>query len=306
MKNKIMIIFLMTTISLLASSIPSGWLNGMRVYKVKMNTISEDKIPMILYVYADWCGYCKKMNAKLSNKKVQEYLKGFTKIAINGGRKAKSDQLEYLMKYHGVSGFPTMLLVLPNGNTKRITISTEGTDKQFLNALKRKIGNRAYKMSRKGIKNANAKADFDEKEISDLYSNNGTKPMIIEFSDKVGETSNMRAYKVITEDSTAKFHNNTGDMYLAKNKFNLALNEYLESLKYDKKNQRSYYNLGRCYYLESKMVKGFNKLKKLKNAQRYLKAGESYSGNYLIEIQKTMKNVDKEMEKENKKYKVIK
>jgi hypothetical protein len=54
------------------------------------------------------------------------------------------------------------------------------------------------------------------------------------------------------------------------------------------------------------MVKGFNKLKKLKNAQRYLKAGESYSGNYLIEIQKTMKNVDKEMEKENKKYKVIK
>ncbi len=296
-------LFLITTLLSANASPPVDWYNNSFVYKNKIMTIKKDKVPMLLYVYANWCPYCKKMNTKLRNNKVREYLKGFTKIAINGGDKVKSMDVEKIMKKYKVTGFPSLVLIYPGGRYKKFYVDVKYSDSKFLKVLKRKIGKRAYRMSKKGNKFSKS----NNQEIADLYSNNGTKPKIIEISDEEGEHSGMRAYKVVTENSQAKFYNNTGDIYFSKGQYRKAKNEYFESLKYDKKNQRSYYNLARCYYVLSRKEKdGFRKLKFLKKAKIYAEIAIEYSGLYLQQSQKIKKQIEKAIKKENKKYKVIK
>ena len=149
--------------------------------------------------------------------------------------------------------------------------------------------------------------ELNKKEIAELYNNNGNKPKIIEISDEESEHTQMRAYKVITENPQAKFYNNTGDMYFNKGQYRKAKNEYFESLKYNKKNQRSYYNLTRVYYILSRKEKdSFRKLKFLKKADFYSDVAIGYSGIYLQDTKTIKKQIEKAIKKENKKYKVIK
>ena len=274
----ITILFLSSILAFANTTPPADWLNSSFAYKSKISTIKKDKIPIILYVYASWCPYCKKLNTELRNKEIREYLKGFTKIAVDGGLRHVDKTTDNIKNKYKITGFPTLLLIYPNKKYKKFYIPVELSDSKFLKALKRKIGQKAYKMSKKGIKNSGLK----KKEIADLYSNNGKTPKIIEISDKEGENSGMRAYKVITENPQAKFYNNTGDIYFKKGKYKKAKNEYFESLKYDKKNQRSYYNLARCYYILSRKQKdNFKRLKFLKKANIYVDIAINYSGLYL-------------------------
>lgn len=304
MKKILIAITLFTLLPfLIKANPPVNWLNGSWAYKTKIQTIKKDKVPIILYIYTTWCPYCKKMNKKLANSKVQDYLKGFTKIAINGGKKIKSKNVKKIMQKYKITGFPSLILIYPNGKYKNFYIKVELSDSNFIRVLKRKIGRKAYRMSKKG----NKISKLNKKEIAELYSNNGTKPKIIEISDEEGEHTQMRAYKVITEDPQSKFYNNTGDIYFNKGKYRKAKGEYFESLKYSKKNQRSYYNLARVYYILSRKEKdAFRKLKFLKKAKIYAEMATEYSGIYLENSKTIKKQIEKAIKKENKKYKVIK
>jgi len=303
MKKTLIIALFLISISIFSSSPPADWMNSSLVYKTEISSIKKNKIPMILYVYADWCPYCKKMNAKLRNSEVRKYLKGFVKIAINAGKKEKSRDIKKIMSKYHITGFPSLVLIYPSGKHKKFYTSVELSDKKFLWSLKKKIGKTAYNMSKK----QNKKAYLDKQEIADLYGNNGKKPKIIEVSENDNtESGKMRAYKIVTENPDAKFHNNSGDIYLSRGKYDTAKAEYFEALKYDKKSQRAYYSIAKIYYLRSKRIKGFKKLQYLKKSKTYIGLAEIYSGIYVEDIKLLKKQVEKAIKKENKKYKVYK
>lgn len=94
--------------------------------------------PSTLYLfYADWCGHCKtfkpewqQLEKELSNTNI------ITK-KINGDSEDKEDQ-DLMLKYN-VSGFPTIILLLPDETTYHYNGSRNKND--LLNATKNHIKN---------------------------------------------------------------------------------------------------------------------------------------------------------------------
>jgi len=196
-----------------------------------------------------------------------------------------------------------MFIVYPNGKHKSIRVSSKYSDSKYLARLQYRIGKKAYRLAKR---NKGKSAGLEEKEIADIYSGNGTAPKVIEFSDNVGDNSKMRAYKVITENSESRFHNNSADMYLAKKKYDKAVDQYYEALKHDKKSQRAYYGLALVHFKVAKIKKGFTRLKLLRKAKSFLKIGKTYTGSYIPAMNKLSVKIIKAENKENKKYKSYK
>ncbi len=65
-----------------------------------------------LYFYADWCGYCRKLEKEtFTNKNVAEFINAnFIPVRIN------SDRLPKVTARFGVNGFPHMKFLTPKGD----------------------------------------------------------------------------------------------------------------------------------------------------------------------------------------------
>ncbi|HEY3250152.1 MAG TPA: DUF255 domain-containing protein [Ignavibacteria bacterium] len=82
----------------------------------------EDK-KIIVDVYTDWCGWCKKMDAEAySNKEIKEIIEDdfiFVRLNAEGSGKIKYNGKEYtesdLAVYFEVTGYPTTVFLEPNG-----------------------------------------------------------------------------------------------------------------------------------------------------------------------------------------------
>lgn len=76
--------------------------------------------PIFVDVYADWCGWCKKLDQDtFSNSEVIEYLnESFISLKLD----SESPEGRKLAKQYRVKGLPTMLFLTKNGNeTDRIS-----------------------------------------------------------------------------------------------------------------------------------------------------------------------------------------
>ena len=111
--------FLAVFIVLLVSSITSAQ-NTFEDALAKAK--SEDKI-LIVDVYTDWCGWCKKMDKEAySNQEVKDLIAGsfiFVKLNAEGTGKIKYNGKTYteteLAAYFEVTGYPTTVFIEPDG-----------------------------------------------------------------------------------------------------------------------------------------------------------------------------------------------
>jgi thioredoxin-related protein len=88
-----------------------------------MHYASSNDKKLFMYVYTDWCSYCKKMeNEVFSDDKISAYLnEHFTPVAINAESRARirfgNDEMteqEYAAML-GVQGYPTHVFMTANG-----------------------------------------------------------------------------------------------------------------------------------------------------------------------------------------------
>jgi thiol:disulfide interchange protein len=70
---------------------------------------------VMLDVYTDWCGWCKKMDREtFADRRVREALKDFVALKVNAekGGRAVAERYE-------VRGYPTILFISPDGRVVR-------------------------------------------------------------------------------------------------------------------------------------------------------------------------------------------
>ena len=94
------------------------WHWGGLGYSQAVQLSEQHKTPMLIYVYADWCGYCKEFQSTLlSNRNVKSTLSNFVKVKLNP---EKSSEEKALYKKWGGKGYPAILLQSGNNAPTRI------------------------------------------------------------------------------------------------------------------------------------------------------------------------------------------
>lgn len=91
-----------------AAEAPPGWMTD---YENAVSVAKRSNRPMLLDFGASWCGPCKKLEANtLRDKDVAYYVEtGFIAVKIDG------DQSPQLAEKFKVKGFPTLIILSPDG-----------------------------------------------------------------------------------------------------------------------------------------------------------------------------------------------
>jgi len=119
----------------------SAWDEGASSYdSIKVRAKNSDA-PFIVYVRADWCKWCKKLDELLERSDFQKAFgrKLTVKITPDDSPEAKK-----ISKSLGVRGYPTVFIIFPNGSKSKLSISLKVPPKKALEALKQQP-KRAYK-----------------------------------------------------------------------------------------------------------------------------------------------------------------
>lgn len=88
-------------------------------------TAKSQNRKIMMDVYTDWCGWCKKLDAEVySNDKVKDYLdKHFVSVKLNAesARKHTFNGSEHseaeIAQMFGVTGYPSIVFMQPDGKT---------------------------------------------------------------------------------------------------------------------------------------------------------------------------------------------
>jgi len=89
--------------------------------------------PVALYFYADWCGYCAKLEKGiLSDPEVRQHLDSILYVSVNPEHGAAEQKL--FRRFDGL-GFPTFLILKKDRTAT--AIHTSGTPQSFLDDCKR-------------------------------------------------------------------------------------------------------------------------------------------------------------------------
>ena len=122
------------------SSLPNdNWFNGSAGYARAVELQRELKVPIVVYFYADWCGYCRTLDSQyLPSAPVQEYLRGVVKVRINPehGRPERA-----LADRYGIKGYPSFFVIPYPGTRSPVSVSPFRrvgtlTPTQFANACR--------------------------------------------------------------------------------------------------------------------------------------------------------------------------
>ena len=115
------------TINSSSSRISSpGWLHDKSGYQKALKVSARKKVPIFIYGYTDWCGYCKKLQRdNFQDSSVQKILDRFIKVKINPEHSAKD---QALFNSWGGRGYPT-LYIQPNSNSSPARTSGPFTKK---------------------------------------------------------------------------------------------------------------------------------------------------------------------------------
>ena len=96
------------------------WSNGATAFESAMASRGDEPMPIVVYFYADWCGYCKRFNSALSEGSID--LTDFVKVRINP---EKGSREQALAEKFGVRGYPSVFII-PAGSNEARKVRTAG------------------------------------------------------------------------------------------------------------------------------------------------------------------------------------
>jgi thiol-disulfide isomerase/thioredoxin len=112
----------------LAALIPSTGITW-QSYEDGLTAAAAEGKPVMIDFMADWCGWCKKLDAEVySQKAVIDLGKQFVWVQVNGGMRRD------LVRKYGVDGFPTILFLNARGQEIHRVVGFEPAAK-FLNDM---------------------------------------------------------------------------------------------------------------------------------------------------------------------------
>jgi thiol-disulfide isomerase/thioredoxin len=86
----------------------SKWFNDHRGYAQARKISLEKNVPIFIYAYTDWCGYCKKLKKNLfSDAGVKQTMAGYLKVKINPEHSSADQKL---FNEWGGKGYPTLFI----------------------------------------------------------------------------------------------------------------------------------------------------------------------------------------------------
>lgn len=96
----------------------SLWLKDHYGYERAISAAAEEKLPVLIYAYTDWCGYCKTLESSyFKHTAIDKTLRKIIKVKINPEH-SNADRL--LFKNLGGSGYPALWIKPPDQPAQRI------------------------------------------------------------------------------------------------------------------------------------------------------------------------------------------
>jgi uncharacterized protein YyaL (SSP411 family) len=111
------------------------WMNWNEGYKLA----KKNKKILLVDCYTDWCGWCKVMDRNTySNADVQKKIYAdFVPVKLNpeldqtytlDGKEYTGNQLLNSLSNNSISGYPTIIFVIPQGKTNKVELSVGYSD----------------------------------------------------------------------------------------------------------------------------------------------------------------------------------
>ncbi|RMF17068.1 MAG: thioredoxin family protein [Candidatus Dadabacteria bacterium] len=117
--------------------VPGVWLDGPDGFDIAAKMHLETGKPLLVYVYTDWCPYCRKLNREiLPHPEIQQCLSGFSRVKINAEEDPRARELAHQLR---ISGYPT-LLVRQKGDLMMRPFPTIVKPERFLAACRQEQG----------------------------------------------------------------------------------------------------------------------------------------------------------------------
>lgn len=125
-------------VSTLAAATPKGWTSDFEA--AKKTAAKEKRLMYVLFTGSDWCGYCVRLQKNVLSKKEFKALgeKDFVFVYLDFPRRSKADNPianRALMQQYKVRGFPTAMVMTPEGKVLDSIIGT-GSAKSYVGKLK--------------------------------------------------------------------------------------------------------------------------------------------------------------------------
>ena len=93
------------------------WLEGAEGFAQAFDEANPEGQAVLLYFYADWCGYCRQLESKLFEQPaVRNYTQTLVKIRINPEQGARERELA---ERYGVRGYPAVFVHAPGSPRPR-------------------------------------------------------------------------------------------------------------------------------------------------------------------------------------------
>ncbi len=92
-----------------------GWYEGAAGLAEALEVQQRDRLPLFLYVYTDWCPYCRQFEVELlTDDEVDSYLDAVLAVRLNPESGAEEGRLARRL---GVRGYPTLVMYGADGET---------------------------------------------------------------------------------------------------------------------------------------------------------------------------------------------
>lgn len=93
-------------------AVPAGWFDGAGGYERAVAAARDAGAPLVVYFYADWCSYCRRMDELLGTAEAGEFLDAVVKVRVSP---EAGDAETGLAQSYGVQGYPAFFVIAGEG-----------------------------------------------------------------------------------------------------------------------------------------------------------------------------------------------
>ena len=122
--------------SLLFTFSLSAWDEGADSYDSIKVRAKTSEVPFIVYVRVDWCPWCKKLDSLLQESAFDQLFYGKLAVKINPDN---SPEEKMIAKNLGVTGYPSMFVIMPDGSKSKLSIPIQAEKEAVLSSLKKQL-----------------------------------------------------------------------------------------------------------------------------------------------------------------------